>query len=398
MSEQKTAKITEAIQSYDGIFKGMYDVNLKQKFLSIRELLSEGKFQQGKALLEEALAEAADHNSDRNTLELLKSELERYMIYKITSDNAISDEVYWTDVQRRNPERLSEKLWSVPQSIFFLTFNVGETGYRLIGRKFLSDLWIKNSIPEIHCSFISSGMILGIFSDQRITEDSVHVFYYPLRNGEKLRIMKEITEHKFGNVELVYPFSLLRESTRNELCSPAEGWVVDDAFDVMLGCGEERIRAYTIDFLKSLNSKNQVLYDPACSTGVFLSTLKTAFPDSITIGQDLSKQMVGFAKTRVDIVHWGNAMEPKVSPGSSDVVFIRFLNSEVVTSADAEQLLEALLPTVREGGCMVIFGHTPVLLSRANFSSIEKFVLKQSVGVAVDKTGIFQYYVLQRLS
>ncbi|XP_063427022.1 isonocardicin synthase-like [Mytilus trossulus] len=208
--------------------------------------------------------------------------------------------------------------------------------------------------------------------------------------------MKDITDHKIENVEIVFPFSLLRESTRKELCSPSEGWVVDDAFDVMLGCGEERIRAYTIKFLKTLSTQKLVLFDPACSTGVFLSTLKKAFPESYTIGQDLSKQMVGFSKTRVDEVHCGNAMEPKISPASADVVFIRFLNSEVVTSTEAEQLIGALLPTVKKGGYMVIFGHTPVLLSSANFSLMENFVVKHCIGIADDKSGILQYYTLQR--
>jgi isonocardicin synthase len=90
-------------------------------------------------------------------------------------------------------------------------------------------------------------------------------------------------------------------------------------------------------------------------------------------------------------------MEPKISPGSADVVFVRFLNSEVVTSAEAEQLLTALLPTVKTGNYMVIFGHTPVLLSSAHLSMIDNFIVKQCIGTADDKSGIFQYYVLQRV-
>jgi isonocardicin synthase len=397
MADQKAPVLTEAIQSYDGIFKGMYDSNLRQQFLRVRELLSQGKLNEGKTLLDEALAEAECHPSDKSTLDLVNSELERYIKYHITNTSDIVSELNWGKLKTRKLERLVEKHWDLPQSIFFLTFNIGPTKYRLTGRKLLSDLWIQNKIPEIHCSFITAGMILGVFSDLRISEASVNVFHHPLTNGEKLRIMKEITDQRIDNVELIYPFSLLRESSRKELCSPTDGWVVDDAFDVMLGCGEEKIRAYTIKFLKTLNSKNLVLFDPACSTGVFLSTLKNAFPDSFTIGQDLSKQMVGFSKTRVDEVHWGNAMKPKISPGSADVVFVRFLNSEVVTSAEAEQLLTALLPTVKTGNYMVIFGHTPVLLSSAHLSMIDNFIVKQCIGTADDKSGIFQYYVLQRV-
>lgn len=107
--------------------------------------------------------------------------------------------------------------------------------------------------------------------------------------------------------------------------------------------------------------------------------------------------MIEFARNRVDEVHWGNAMEPKISAGSADVVFVRFLNSEVVTSTEAEHLLECLVPTVKKGGHMVIFGHTPVLLSAANFSLIGEFDIQQCIGITDDKSGIFQYYTLQKL-
>jgi hypothetical protein len=38
MADQKAPVLTEAIKSYDGIFKGMYDSNLRQQFLRVREL------------------------------------------------------------------------------------------------------------------------------------------------------------------------------------------------------------------------------------------------------------------------------------------------------------------------------------------------------------------------
>ncbi|KAK3092969.1 hypothetical protein FSP39_009506 [Pinctada imbricata] len=239
-------------------------------------------------------------------------------------------------------------------------------------------------------------MILGLFVDQRVTESKVILHYYPFENAEKLLLMKNVIESDGKTGELVFPYSLLRESSGKELCSPPEGWIVDDAFDVMLGCGEERIRQFTIQFMKSVNISKATLYDPACSTGVYLSTLKNAFPDAYTVGQDLSQQMADMSRERVDKVYCGNAMEPKISQGTADFVYVRFLNSEVVTSAEAEELLSALLPTVKKDGYIIIFGHTPVLLSSANFLALKDFNLIQSLGVAVDKTGIFQYYILQR--
>lgn len=396
MSYQIVSPLTEAITSYNGIFKGMYDDNLREQFVRIRQDLAEAQFTEANILMENALSEAQEHPTDYSTLELIKSELDRYIAFRITNTDKTVRDVKWNEVNTRQLEKLSEKHWALPQSIFFLTFKIGPHNYRLIGRKLLSDLWIKNKIPEIHCSLITASMLLGMFSDQRITEKFVNVYYHPLTNEEKLKIIMDITDNKTRNVELVYPFSLLNEKTRTELFSPSEGWVVDNAFDEMLGCGEEKIREYTVKFLKTLDSQKLVLFDPACSTGIFLSTLKKAFPESFTIGQDLSKQMIEFARNRVDEVHWGNAMEPKISAGSADVVFVRFLNSEVVTSTEAEHLLECLVPTVKKGGHMVIFGHTPVLLSAANFSLIGDFDIQQCIGITNDNSGIFQYYTLQK--
>ena len=92
----------------------------------------------------------------------------------------------------------------------------------------------------------------------------------------------------------------------------------------------------------------------------------------------------------------GSAIEPKIEPRSADVTFNRFLNSEVVTTEAAEVLLAAILPTVAPGGVMVTFGHTPVLLTSSNFRMVDGFVLERCVGVAVDKSSIFQYYISRK--
>ncbi|KAJ8308122.1 hypothetical protein KUTeg_012996 [Tegillarca granosa] len=389
--------LTEAIVSYDGIFKGMYDDNLKKLFIESRKMFAEGKWKEAKSILSQALNEAKENAADKKALQLIFSEVERCEACKIDSATQPSD-VNWTDVVKRPLSRLKESSFGLPQSIFFL--NVGKAGNpgfkRLVGRKTLSDMWLAYKIPEIHCSMVTAEMILGIFYEERVTDCGIDIFYYPIEKNEKLKIMADIMKGELSNIEIVDPFPLLRPTTRKELCSPPEGWIVDDAYDVMLSCGEDRIRDYTKKFLTTKNLTTPRLYDPACSTGVFLSTLKKAFPNSHTIGQDLSQQMADFSRERVDEVYCGNAMFPKIELYSADVVFVRFLNSEVVTSTEAEELLQALLPTVKVGGYMVIFGHTPVLLSSANFLMIGDFNLEQCVAVDVNKNGIFQYYVLRR--
>lgn len=397
MSDE-VSKTTNAITSYDGIFKGMYNDGLKAKFLQGRKLLAEGRWAEGKAAFEGALDEADDYPNDKKTLGIIVKEIHRVEENRIDRSVKPAAFVDWSRVAERSLEREVESMFGLPQGIYFLDIGrPGKPGYvRLVGRKLLSDLWIAFKIPELFCSLVTADMILGMFVDQRLSDSAVTLFYNPLLPAEKLSILDDIKAAGGEEIEIIHPFPLMRESTRQEWGSPPEGWVVDDAFDVMLGCGEERIRAYSIQFLKDSGLMKPVLYDPACSTGVFLSTLQKAFPGSYTIGQDLSQQMANFAKERVDEAHCANALDPKIKLGTADVCYVRFLNSEVITTSDAEMLLSALLPTVKVGGYIITFGHTPVLLSSSNFRRLQGFILHRCVGTAVDGNGIFQYYIIQR--
>jgi hypothetical protein len=399
MENDPALKSTIAITSYDGIFKDMYDEKVQSMFKDIRKCLSKGNWTEARDILRQAIEESERSPRDGKTLLILRDEIARYSAQRIDPTVTMATDASWDEVYRRPVTRIDVSLHELPQGVFYLNINVPASPnlIRILGRKVLSDFWIKNKIPELYCSFISADMLLGIFCDQRVTENKVIVHYYPFENSEKLYVMDQVMRNPYGLPELVFPYPLLRQTTHQELCSSPEGWVIDDAFDVMLGCGEERIREYTIKFMKSTKTKHAILYDPACSTGVFLSTLKNAFPDTFTIGQDLSKQMVDISRQRVDEVHCGNAMAPKIKPGTADFCFVRFLNSEVVKSVEAEELLFALLPTVKRGGYMITFGHTPVLLSSANYKAVPDFKIIQCIATAVDNSGIFQYYVLQRL-
>ena len=394
----KNATLTDSIVSYDGIFKGMYDKTLRIMFQEGRKLFAEGKWKEGKQKFVNALELSVGHPMDNKTLKLIVSEINRLEKYRIDVDVKPVSVVNWKAVSERDLERLEESLFGLPQSVYFL--DIGKPGQpgavRLVGRKLLSDFWVKFKIPEIHCSFITAGMILGVFVDQRLSDSVVSIHYHPLTNSEKLKVMEDIILNDGKEAELTYPFPLLRESTRSEWGSPPEGWIVDDAYDAMLAGGEELIRAYSIQFLKQIGVEKPILYDPACSTGVFLSTLQKALPGSYTVGQDLSQQMANFARVRIDEAHCANAATPKIKLGTADVVYIRFLNSEVIKTSEAEELLFALLPAVKSGGYIMTFGHTPVLLSSSNFRCLQGFRLIQCVGVALDKTGIFQYYVIQK--
>lgn len=402
MSEQKEIRpeSTKVIVSYDGVFKSMYDEKLRDMFQDGRRQLAKGDWAAGKKTFEIMLELAADKPKDRKTLGEIVRELKRYEECKIESGTPVAQSINWSVVTDRPLQRIDESLFGLPQGIFFL--NIGRPGkagfVRLIGEKLLSDLFVAFKIPELFCSLIKADMILGYYADQRNSDSNVTLFYHPISKSEKLHVMQNIISNGGCDAEIIFPFPVMRSSTRCEWGSPPEGWEVDDAFDIMLGCGEERIRAYSIQFLQNAGLEKPILYDPACSTGVFLCTLQGAIPGSYTIGQDLSKQMAEFAKERVNEAHCANALDPQIKLGSADAVFIRFLNSEVVKTCEAEELMSSLLTTVKTGGYIITFGHTPVLLSSSNFRSLEGFELKQSVGAAVDRCGIFQYYVIQKKS
>ncbi|XP_060588658.1 isonocardicin synthase-like [Ruditapes philippinarum] len=392
------AESTNAIVTYDGIFKGMYDEKLQEMFQEGRRKFAGGDWPGGMKIFENMLEIASDKSKDRKTLEEIMNELKRYEACRIEPGTQPAKSIDWSAVADRPLERLHESFFGLPQGVFFL--DVGRHGkpgsVRLVGKKLLSDYFLAFKIPELFCSLVKADMILGLYVDQRMSDSNVTIFYNPIEKSEKLHVMQKIMSNGGADAELIFPFPLMRSTTRCEWGSPPEGWEVDDSYDIMLGCGEERIRAYSIQFLRSVGLDKPILYDPACSTGVFLSTLQQAIPGSYTIGQDLSQQMANFAKDRVDEAHCANALDPKIKLGTADAVYIRFLNSEVIKTCEAEELLSALLPTVKKGGYIITFGHTPVLLSSSNFRQLSGFQFKQSVGVAVDKCGIFQYYVIQK--
>lgn len=397
-TEKRTHVTTGAINQYDGIFKFVHGDKAQQHFARARRLLAQNGWDDAMEAFQEAKACAVNsgYDSDAVVVEGILQEMAAHRDRQMAEGQAATP-VDWSAVGQRSLRRLQEPHDRLPQGLFFLTLGDAAARRRLVGRKTLSDKWLENRIPELYCSLIRPDMLLGELLDLRLTDHSVVLFYFPFENGEKLRIFEDIYRTDGVGSELVFPFPLLKTATRKEFTSPSEGWQVDNAYDDMLSNGEEHVRSYTAQFLSSLALTKPRLYDPACSTGIFLSSLKASVPDAYTIGQDLSLQMTNISRERLDEAHHGNALVPKIQLFSADAVFIRFLNSEVVTSTEAEMLLPPLLTTVAVGGVCVVLGHTPVLLSAANFRSLPDFRLERCVAVDVEKKGIFQYYILKRM-
>lgn len=383
--------------NFDGIFRDVNRKETRDRLYAAQKLVSEGKWQEAKDSLKRLISEVTDQHDNRN-LRMILQEIELYEERHIEPSVVREDVVNWTDVCKRRTTRYFERWDELPQSIFLLkSWEMEDGSLRvLVGRRLLSHQWIANKIRELHCSHVRASMILGVFVDFRIQDDGVVVFYRPLTPPEKKTIMHDIVHKHLQEMELVYPFPALQTEFKTEIHCPDEGWEIDETLALQLGEGEIYLRDFSVEFLKALKKDELYLYDPACSTGQFLATMKESLPKSYTAGQDLSYQMTIFAAKRVDEVHHGNAADPKIPDNTADVVFIRFINSEVLKAADARQMIRPLVRVVKPGGHIVIFGHTPVLVSSADLIMDEELEVLQCMGGDPKWDGVFQYYVCKK--
>lgn len=277
-----------------------------------------------------------------------------------------------------------------PQSLFLIKYK----GKTFFGKKYISDLVIHDGLPGLFCSNISQDMILGTFEKEQITQDGILIFYTPISEAAKSELFCALTQDR--SIDITYPYVQLLSSQKLEKTTPTEGWTVDEDRAEFLSLGEREIRAYTIDFLKTFgNLDGKKIFDPACSTGKFLQNIKAAFPRVHTIGQELSQQMVEYAKDKVDEIYFGDSINSQIPDEEVDYIFFRFLNAEVVSTSYAYDLFNAISKKCKKGGYVIIFGHTPVLVA---CEALEKggFEVLQRNGLTSDKKHVFQYYVLKK--
>lgn len=295
--------------------------------------------------------------------------------------------VDFSKILSRQEKIYRESRKAFPQNIFFISYG----RYIVVGRKLISEKHLNNTLKELHCSAIRSYMLFGVLDSYEDSDLKIDIVYKPFTNSEKKAVFDKIRVSK--DSELIYPFRYFN-SKGEERHSPELGWQLNPLRAENLSLGEDRIRKYTIKFLKKFTLKNKILYDPACSTGKFLATIKKDFPDCYTIGQDLSPEMVNYARQFVDEIHLGDSMQPAVQRGSVDFCFIRFLNSEVVTTEQAKKLFVKLRGCIKESGIIVVLGHTPILL-QASFFYKQGLDVINKIAYDEEDRSIFQYYVLK---
>lgn len=312
-----------------------------------------------------------------------------YQQYLIKGDY-LHPNVQFEKVVERELDFIRDKIYNLPQAIFFV--KLGK--YKILGRKLRSVLSRENKINAAHCSQITPSMILGILKESKKEGKDIFVSYYPMTEEERVASFKLIAKNLANEIHFLYQE---RDYKTNQVQKTGkDGWSFNLNKLVYLGYGEEHIRKYTISRFKNELNKNIRVYDPACSTGQFLYTLKKRFPTITTIGGELSKEMIEYAKDYLDEYEWSNAKDSKLQEESVDVLFLRFLNDQVVSRYQARRILPNVLKKLKKGGLVVAFGHTPVLLTKKQF---ENFGLVVEECLAYDKGSeiIFQYYVMRKV-
>jgi hypothetical protein len=330
-----------------------------------------------------------ERNSDSDILRALQRmifEVAHYIERREWRSKLQQEEL--SPISQRIPCELNERHWMQPQTIFILSSN----GRTWLGRKLVSDEWIAGRISELFCSKITPEMLLGELVSSRTTQDSVVAYYRPATSDECKAFMDEAVTSKVA--ELRFPFVHLTRGEKLEVVSPLNGWSVDDSMRDQLFNGEAALRKYTAQALKGYVPSGALLYDPACSTGDFLSSVQQAFPGTRSFGQDLSAEMIQFARTQLDETYVGDAINSPLANESVDVAFVRFLNSEVVSTEYATNLFDEILVRIKPEGLLVVFGHTPVLLDSGFFEN-RKLTCLEKIG-QLETGEIFQFYLLRK--
>lgn len=322
--------------------------------------------------------------------ELEKKEIEIYneMYFNDEKVKMISN-IDCKNILARNTVIFEDYDYNLPQNLFIISLYKGQ---KIIGRKMRSVLRIENKINAINCSMITAPMLLGFLKKRIKNGRKIIIEYYPFTNEEKKYVFNDLKNNRL--YDIYYPYKYRDFHTNKEEHSPNTGWSFNPEKKEYLGYGEVHFRKFTHNFFKNNNLNNKIIYDPACSTGEFLYNFKKNYPNSYTIGHDLSQEMINYAKDFVDEFCCCNALNSPLKKNSVDIMFLRFLNSEVVTTKDAYKIFKILLPKVKKKGIIVCFGHTPVLITKQWFI---KNKLKPIIcnGYDVERNAIFQYYVFE---
>jgi isonocardicin synthase len=272
-----------------------------------------------------------------------------------------------------------------PYDVF--VFHVGAQS--LVGRKAPARIAARPDAPRRKGCLVEPAMIFGLLTGVETRAERYVVGYRPLPRAAIDAAFRAAD----ASCDLVYP--LRRLAGGRETAQPPAYWDARAADPDTLDAAEEVLRDVVCEALAGHVAPGAVIYDPACSSGAFLSHLARRFPGVRTLGQDRSPAMVAVARNRVHQVTVGDSVALACAPGTVDVVVCRHLNLDVVTSREARALFLAAASALRPGGLIVVVGHTPILV-RSRWMEAQGFEILTRCGFTPGRHAVMQLYMMRR--
>ncbi|SUY47133.1 Uncharacterised protein [Clostridium putrefaciens] len=311
------------------------------------------------------------------------------------AENTVEKEYTYSQVCIRELEEFQSDERDCEDRLFLINI---QNKYQILGFKIMIDYFKNQGNASVDMdSRITADMLLGIFKEIKIENNKVTATYYPFEQGEKKYAFHRIKEDV--NVEVTYPIVLNQDQETmlkwEDVWEQRSKEKTEEQLVKFLSDTEPHLRKYTQKVLRDNQKVSFKIYDPACSTGKFLEYVKEKFNGAYTIGHDMDENMVRMSKDKVDESACCNAFDSAISQESVDILVLRFLNYAVVNRLEAKELFEKLISTVRNGGMIICFGHTPVLLNTSLFESFGVKVIGK-IGYDQSTDSIFQYYVMER--
>jgi isonocardicin synthase len=285
-------------------------------------------------------------------------------------------------------ERFVVALDAKPYDIFFIKKNE----HLYFGVKVEVNFPNEWSAEKRKCALVEPHMLYGEVSTFFVGEDGYSIFYYSQSNENKAKIFQNIEID--NSAYLYYPFGKISDS--KEVFLDNDDWEPTLELASELDDDEIPLRAIANRRIKELGLKSGLFFDPACSTGTFLGSMKKFIPDIYAVGQDMNKGMIQLAKSKLDEVHCGDSINPIVKDLSVDFLILRFLNACVMSSVMAEKIFKKLSKSLKPGGICMVFGHTPVLLP-PDFFSYHGFDIISSIEKVPDRNAFCEFYTLRKL-
>ena len=278
------------------------------------------------------------------------------------------------EVIKREPCRIDE-----PYNMLHTYYFIKHKEYKVVGIK-------------LRFNFVqtTANTLLGRLCENKSDKKNIKISYHPFLDNESTDV--------FGNIkndlqsEMLFPFRFKTPGSSGIQKTGKEGW--NPLFAEFLSNTEEHLRKYTKEVFGKYCKPDSIVYDPACSTGQFLHELKQEYNSIFTVGGDLSSEMINYAKDFLDKTECCDAKDSLLEKEFADVIFLRFLNDQVVSKNQAKQILPKVLEKLKPGGIVFAFGFTPVLLTAADFEKNNLEVL-QKIAYDSSSDAIFQYYVMR---